>query len=82
MKASGGEHRARCCVAIPEIDTSKCISCGNCVEECPVGIVTLVDGKAVITNPEACSYCTECESFCPSAAIRCPIEIVLGAPES
>jgi NAD-dependent dihydropyrimidine dehydrogenase PreA subunit len=64
-------------VVTPEIDLDKCNGCGDCVEQCPSGIVALVDGKASIVRPEDCSYCTDCEDLCSSAAIRCPFEIVL-----
>jgi len=64
--------------AIPEIDLEKCEGCGNCVDLCPTHVVDLVNGKAAIVNPEGCDYCTDCETFCPSAAIRCPFEIILA----
>lgn len=62
---------------LPEIDSAKCLGCGECAEWCPSGAVRVVEGKARVVNPEACSYCTECEAICPSGAIRCPFEIVL-----
>ena len=64
-------------VSLPEIDLDRCDGCGNCVEQCPTGVVEIKDGKATIVRPEECSYCTECESFCPQEAIRCPFEIIL-----
>ncbi len=67
---------------IPEIDPDKCNGCGDCIEQCPVGIVTLVNGKATIVRPQDCNYCTDCETLCPSGAIRCPFEIVLVKAES
>ena len=69
-------------MAIPEIDLDKCTGCGDCVELCPFGVVVLVDDKVVIARPEDCSYCTECEIFCPPGAIRCPFEIVLVKTET
>ena len=67
-------------MAIPEIDLDNCTGCGDCVELCPFGIVTLVNDKATIVRPEDCNYCTDCEIFCSSGAIRCPFEIVLARP--
>ncbi|MDP3880426.1 MAG: 4Fe-4S dicluster domain-containing protein [Dehalococcoidales bacterium] len=64
-------------IAIPEIDLERCNGCGDCVQLCPSGIVTLVNGKAVIVKPEDCDYCAECEALCTSGAIRCPFEIIL-----
>ncbi|MBI3930688.1 MAG: 4Fe-4S binding protein [Chloroflexi bacterium] len=72
-------------VAIPEIDLDKCTGCGDCVEFCPLGIVSLVNNKVTIVRPEDCIYCTDCELFCPHGAVSCPFEIVLagtGAPPS
>ncbi len=68
--------------AIVEIDLDKCTGCGDCVELCPFGIVTLVNGKAIIARPEDCDYCTDCEIFCPYGAIRCPFEIILLKTET
>jgi MinD superfamily P-loop ATPase len=61
----------------PEIDQEKCLGCGDCASWCPKSAVGLVNGKATIVKPEACSYCTECEAICSAGAIRCPFEIVL-----
>ncbi len=69
-------------MAIPEIDPGKCNGCGDCVELCHLGIVELVDDKATIVRPEDCSYCTDCEIFCPYGAIRCPFEVVLVRTET
>lgn len=65
-------------MAVPEIDLARCNGCGNCVEKCPGSVVALMNGKAVIVRPEGCTYCTDCETLCPSRAIRCPYEIVLA----
>ncbi len=65
-------------MAIPEIDLDKCTGSRNCVEQCPTNAVEMVEGKAMIVRPEDCNYCTECEAVCPSGAIKCPLEIVLG----
>jgi len=62
----------------PEIDTEKCVGCGECVDECPTDAVELVGGKAVIVRPDDCTYCTDCESICPYEAIQCPFEILLA----
>jgi NAD-dependent dihydropyrimidine dehydrogenase PreA subunit len=64
-------------MALLEIDLDKCNGCGDCIELCPGGVVTLVNDKVVIIRPDECDYCTDCELYCPSGAIRCPFEIVL-----
>ncbi len=69
-------------MATPEIDLNLCTECGDCVEFCPTGAVTMVNGKAAVTSPQDCDYCTDCETFCPSGAIRCPFEIILVKTET
>lgn len=64
--------------ALLEIDLEKCTGCGVCVEKCPTQAVTLVNGKATIVRPDACNYCTECETYCDAGAITCPFEIILA----
>ena len=64
-------------VSMPEIDLDKCTGCGDCVELCLSHAVGLVEGKVTIVSPADCNYCTDCETFCPNDAIRCPLEIVL-----
>lgn len=52
--------------AVP--DKSKCAGCGICVTVCPVDAITLVDGKAEISD--ACIACGACVSVCPNEAIE------------
>jgi len=63
--------------AIPEIDFEKCTGCGDCVNQCTTHAVELVNDKVAIVRPQDCNYCTECETFCSSGAIRCPFGIIL-----
>lgn len=50
------------------VDQKKCITCGACVAICPVGAITIVNGKAQI-NPKKCIKCGSCAQFCPVTAI-------------
>ena len=50
-----------------QIDTSKCIGCGKCVELCPMQNITLVDDKAVSGNQ--CTMCYRCANRCSEQAI-------------
>lgn len=51
------------------IDNKKCISCGTCVDICPVNAIYWgEDGKAKI-DPKKCIKCHSCESMCPVNAI-------------
>ena len=50
-----------------QIDTSKCIGCGKCMELCPMQNITLVDDKAVSGNQ--CTMCYRCANRCSEQAI-------------
>ena len=41
-----------------------CIACQACVDECPVGCITLADDKCVI-DAEQCLECGACAGVCP-----------------
>lgn len=47
--------------------TNKCIACGSCEPECPVGAISQGEDKYVI-NPELCIECGNCRSVCPVEA--------------
>ncbi len=50
------------------VDRKKCITCGGCVSICPVGAISIVDGKAFI-DTNKCVKCGGCMNFCPMQAI-------------
>ena len=64
-------------LALPEIAVPRCTACGSCIETCHVDALTMVDSVAVVSSPERCDYCTECEMVCPEGAIACPFELVI-----
>ena len=45
----------------------KCISCGVCVDECPVSCISEGDSKYVI-DEDVCISCGACASVCPEDA--------------
>ncbi len=49
------------------IDREKCVGCGQCVDVCPVGAITIEDGKAVVSDD--CIECGACAGVCPAEAI-------------
>ncbi len=51
------------------VNQKQCIGCGTCVNICPVGAISLKNGKAVI-DPNVCIKCCSCEGVCPVSAIK------------
>jgi ferredoxin len=48
-----------------------CVTCGTCIDECPVGAISEGDTKYSI-NPDMCTECGTCASVCPQEAISLP----------
>ena len=51
-----------------KIDPEKCVACGSCQGECPVGAIS--DGDVYSINPDECVECGSCASVCPNEAIE------------
>lgn len=54
----------------PAIDLSRCCGSGACVKACPEKALSLVDGKAVLTDPTHCIGHGACLTACPVDAIK------------
>ncbi|MDR0850533.1 MAG: 4Fe-4S binding protein [Christensenellaceae bacterium] len=52
-----------------KVDKTKCIGCGGCMGICPVGAITMENGRAKI-DPEKCIGCHSCIGVCPVEAIE------------
>lgn len=48
--------------------TDKCLMCGSCEGECPVGAISAGEDTYVI-NAEECIDCGACAGACPAEAI-------------
>jgi ferredoxin len=68
-----------------ELDDSRCIGCGMCVDVCPHAVFRIENKKAVIVDRDACMECGACAKNCPVEAISvrpgvgCLIAVLRGA---
>ena len=62
----------------PQIEIEKCDGCGLCVGVCARHTLALVNNVATLAEGAECDWCTQCEAVCPTGAISCPFEIVVG----
>ncbi len=53
----------------PVVDKDKCEGCEECVNNCPVGVLQMVDGKADLYQADLCEGCETCVSVCPTGAV-------------
>jgi len=50
--------------------SERCISCGQCVNACPVSALQLKPGERPVLNAKACIACCCCHEVCPVRAIE------------
>ena len=50
-----------------KIDPDKCVACGTCISECPVGAIS--EGDVYSIDPDMCASCGTCAGVCPMGAI-------------
>ncbi len=51
---------------------AECISCGQCVENCPADAISMRQDEKAVIDPERCIGCAECIAICGSEAIEIP----------
>ena len=47
--------------------SDECLSCGACVEVCPVGAIS--EGDIYVIDTDTCIECGACVDICPTGAI-------------
>jgi thioredoxin reductase/NAD-dependent dihydropyrimidine dehydrogenase PreA subunit len=63
-----GSDKAR--LQYPQVDLSRCIGCGICVEACPEdGVLEIVHGQALVAHGARCVGHGRCAAECPVGAI-------------
>ena len=55
---------------MPWVNEDTCVGCGVCVDECPVGAITLKEDQKAIINEDECIRCGRCHEVCPEEAVR------------
>jgi len=53
----------------PVVDVNKCEGCEECVNNCPVGVFQMKDGKSNPYQADSCEGCETCISVCPTGAV-------------
>ena len=68
-----------------QLDAEKCIGCRKCTQVFPHSVFVIDNGKARISDRDACMECGACAMNCPAEAILvksgvgCATGIIIGA---
>jgi len=55
---------------MPWVNEEMCTGCGVCMDECPVGAMTMQEHNKALINTEDCIRCGRCHDICPEEAVR------------
>lgn len=64
-----------------QYDPADCISCGACVEICPMAALTMDDNSEIIFDQSRCMGCGLCITVCPSESLKLVIKPNLDQPK-
>jgi len=59
-------------VMVPELTASKCIKCGTCAKNCPVGAISMKPYPSI--DRQKCIMCYCCHETCPEGAYKLAIK--------
>jgi len=65
---------------MPVLDLGKCNYCELCVSVCYCNVLVVIDEVLTVVETESCDWFTDCEAVCPTGAISCPFDTVIGNP--
>lgn len=54
---------------LARVETTRCVACGACAKECPLGAVSVVRGCHAAVDPLRCVGCGKCAKVCPANCI-------------
>lgn len=52
----------------PKADPERCTACGACIDQCPMGALTMTDGIPLV-DADTCISCFCCQEVCPEKAM-------------
>ena len=55
---------------IAVVETTRCVSCGACVKECPMNAIEVWNGCYAIVDFEKCVGCGKCTKICPAGSLE------------
>ena len=55
---------------MPWVNQDLCVGCGICVDDCPVGAITLKENQKAVIDEDGCIRCGRCHDVCPEEAVR------------
>jgi NAD-dependent dihydropyrimidine dehydrogenase PreA subunit len=53
----------------PIINKERCCDCAVCADECPVGVIEIINESVVVADPDRCMGCGQCLDVCSEDAI-------------